>query len=97
MEKGKEPGSQTSNPTWNHAPDLPIKTAPYFNWPPDPKHIISWLIERWFPITERGLLVCLAIFIWVFTTPALERCKTLEIGWIVEIYFRNFLIMCLFV
>ncbi|MBL6856019.1 MAG: sterol desaturase family protein [Rhodobacteraceae bacterium] len=95
MEKGKEPGSQTSNPTWNYAPDLPIKTAPYFNWPPNPKHIISWLIERWFPITERGLLVCLAIFIWVFATPALERCKTLEIGWMAEIYFRNFLIMCL--
>ena len=57
MEKGKEPGSKISNPTWNYTPDLPIKTAPYFNWPPDPKHIISWLIERWFPITERGLLV----------------------------------------
>ena len=95
MEKGKEPGSQTSNPTWNYAPDLPIKTAPYFNWPPNPKHIISWLIERWFPITERGLLVCLAVFIWVFATPALERCKTLQIGWMAEIYFRNFIIMCL--
>ena len=95
MEKGKELGSKTSNPTWNYTPDLPIKTAPYFNWPPDPKHIIRWLIERWFPITERGLLVCLAIFIWVFATPALERCKTLEFGWMSEIYFRNFMIMCL--
>ena len=95
MEKGKELGSKTSNPTWNYTPDLPIKTAPYFNWPPDPKHIIRWLIERWFPITERGLLVCLAIFIWVFAAPALERCKTLEIGWMAEIYFRNFMIMCL--
>ena len=95
MEKGKEPGSKINNPTWNYTPDLPIKTAPYFNWPPDPKHIIRWLIERWFPITERGLLVCLAIFIWVFAAPALERCKTLEIGWMAEIYFRNFMIMCL--
>ena len=95
MKKGKELGSKTSTPTWNYTPDLPLKTAPYFNWPPDPKHIIRWLVERWFPITERGLLVCLAIFIWVFATPALERCKILEIGWMIEIYLRNFMIMCL--
>ena len=95
MVAGKKPELKISKATWNYTPELPIKTAPYFDWPPNPARIGSWIMKRWFPITERGLLVCLAILIWTFATPALERCKTIEFAWIAEIYIRNFALMCL--
>ena len=95
MVAGKKPELKTSKATWNYTPELPIKTAPYFDWPPNPARIGNWITKRWFPITERGLLVCLAILIWTFATPTLERCKTIEFAWIAEIYVRNFALMCL--
>ena len=90
MVAGKKPELKISKATWNYTPELPLKTAPYFDWPPNPARIGSWIMKRWFPITERGLLVCLAILIWTFATPALERCKTIEFTWIAEIYVTQF-------
>ncbi len=90
--------SRNANPhngraEWNHHPELPIDTAPYFNWPPEPGHVARWLARLWFPITERGLIVCLSVLTWIYLTPALERCRTIAVGWIAEIYVRNLAIM----
>jgi lathosterol oxidase len=89
-EKSKPPAGKS---TWNHHPILPIKTAPYFNWPPQPGRIAKWIAALWLPITERGLIVLLSILTWLYATPALERCRIFAFDWIAEIYVRNFVLM----
>ena len=61
-----QPHSDTSTAkkaksTWNYTPDLPVTTSPYFRWPPDFKLIGKWLLGGWFPISERSIILLLAI------------------------------------
>lgn len=80
---------------WNHSPQFPLETAPYFDWPPKPAQIGAWLARTWFPITERLVIVGLAVLTWVYLTPALERCREFAVGWIAEVYLRNLALMIL--
>ena len=80
---------------WNYHPNLPIQTAPYFNWPPQPLVTFKWLLNLWLPITERGLITILSIFTWIYFSPSLNRCHNFSLDWIAEIYLRNFSIMFL--
>ncbi|MCP5083023.1 MAG: sterol desaturase family protein [Alphaproteobacteria bacterium] len=74
---------------WNHSPKLPIHIAPYFNWPPEPARVMAWLARAWFPITERAVVLAIALVTWFYLTPALERCREFAAGWIAEVYLRN--------
>ncbi len=87
--KTQQADSREPRAEWNHHPVLPIGIAPYFNWPPEPARIVKWLAGVWFPVTERGLIVCLSVLTWFYFTPALERCRDLAIDWVFEIYIRN--------
>ena len=80
---------------WNYHPNLPIQTAPYFNWPPQPLVTFKWLLNLWLPITERGLITILSIFTWIYYSPSLNRCHNFSLDWIAEIYLRNFSLMFL--
>lgn len=89
----QQSGSRSARPEWNHHPRLPIETAPYFNWPPQPARIVKWLARLWLPLTERGMIAALSIVTWAYFTPALERCRTFAVDWVVEILARNFMLM----
>ena len=82
-------------PEWNWHPSLPIENAPLFAWPPDPSAIGRWFWRTWGPLSERALLVLISIATWLYLQPALERCVTLEVGWIAQVYARNLLLMVL--
>lgn len=82
-----------TGPAWNHNPQLPIQTAPYFDWPPRPGAIVKWLASVWFPVSERLAIIGIACATWVYFTPALERCREFAFGWIGEVYLRNLALM----
>lgn len=78
---------------WQHRPDTPVKVSPFFSWPLEPKRLLSWLSTRWLSMAENLIVLVLASISWFWFQPALERCQTLSVGWIVEIYARNLVLM----
>jgi lathosterol oxidase len=98
-EQGNKPdsgqhSSRGRNP-WHYTPALPIKASPYFRWPPDVSAIARWMISGWFPLSERLVILLLAILSSIAFHPALERCVEYSFDWIAQIYIRNFVLMCL--
>ena len=48
-----------------------------------------------FPISERLIILFLSIVSWGWLHPSIERCRTLAIDWIMEIFLRNLFLMIL--
>ncbi len=78
---------------WNYTPELPLKIAPYWDWPARPLAAIRCLLQSWNPATQRFLMLIVAFAVWAWFTPELERSKTLEFGWVFEIWLRNLAIL----
>jgi sterol desaturase/sphingolipid hydroxylase (fatty acid hydroxylase superfamily) len=78
---------------WSYRPDVPIQVSPFFSWPPKPMRMVSWVAARWFSIAENSILVVVACISWFWFQPSIETAATLEIGWIAQMYVRNFLLL----
>lgn len=64
-----------------------------FSWPPDPVKIFRWIAARWFTVAENSILVIVASVSWFWFQPPLEETKALSLGWIAEMYLRNFVLL----
>lgn len=80
---------------WHYIPPLPLKTSPYFRWPPDVPAIARWIIRGWFPISERLIILLFAFVSASFLDADMARYAEFAPGWIAQIYLRNFFLMCL--
>jgi hypothetical protein len=78
---------------WNHTPALPLKTAPYWNWPFAPIRAVGHLMKSWKPYGTRFLFLAVACVVYLWFSPDLESAKTLSLGWIWEILFRNIVLI----
>lgn len=78
---------------WNHMPDTPLSVSPLFQWPPRPMAILYWFWNAWFLISERLILIGVAFISVIWFQPPLEETRTLALGWIAELYIRNFILM----
>jgi lathosterol oxidase len=83
----KENGNKSKE--WNYHPDVPIQNSPVFSWPPEPKRLALWFRDSCFSLTERVLIMGLAILTWFYLQPPLEECKSFGVGWIAWVYGRN--------
>ena len=88
-------GKPSPNPQWNHQPDLPIQISPVFRQPLDFVGVFKWVMGSWFPISERLVILLLAVASWVWFHPAIEQCQNFGWGWIALIYVRNLGLMVL--
>jgi len=88
-------GDAGARQLWHYRPTLPIKPSPYFQWPPNPRAIVHWMIHGWFPLSERLIILVLALLSAAFFHPDLVDCSELSTGWILQVYGRNFVLMCL--
>jgi len=79
--------------SWNYTPDLPIRQAPYFEWPLRLNDCLNYLCQVWHPLNQRFGLLILAIAIWTWFTPALERAREFRLDWMLEIGLRNLVIV----
>ena len=79
--------------TWNYTPGLPLRQAPYFEKPFRLGDSLRYLVEIWRPFNQRFLLLLLAIAVWVWFTPALERAREFRLDWMLEIGLRNLVIV----
>lgn len=55
--------------------------------------MLFWVIDGWFPLSERLLILALALVSWVWFQPPLSVAAELEIGWIAGIWLRNIVLM----
>ena len=74
---------------WNHLPELPLKTSPFFAWPPQPVQMIKWVWNSWFLISEKLIVLGLSVAVYLWLTPPLETLQTLELSWVGQVYLRN--------
>ena len=60
---------------WNHLPDVPLKTSPFFIWPLNPIEMAKWVWNSWFLITEKLIIVGIAFACYVWFQPPLEETR----------------------
>lgn len=91
VNKGASPAAspRPKRKQWNYRPGLPLTVSPLFTLPWRPMDIIKWIVGSWFPVSERLIVLALALTSWFFFHPSLERCKNFEIDWIAQIFLRN--------
>ena len=70
-----EHSKTSSNSNWNYHPDLPLADNSIFKWPPDPSFAANWLRTNWLSLSERVLMLLLAILLWIWVYPDLEAAK----------------------
>ena len=78
---------------WNHIPDVPIRVSPFFIWPPNPAEMARWVWNSWFLISEKLIIVGIAIATYFLLQPPLEEFRDPGLGLVAQIYGRNALIM----
>jgi len=83
------PGSKD----WNYHPDLPLPDTSVFRWPPDPRHMVGWVARNWLTLSERVLMVALAVALWAFAYPSLEAAESFGLGWMAQVWLVNMAMM----
>ena len=78
---------------WHYTPPLPLQVSPYFRWPPDALAVLKWIFRGWFPVSERLIVLLLAILSWAYFHPELEHCREFALDWMAQIYLRNLALM----
>ncbi len=84
-----EHSKTSSNSNWNYHPDLPLADNSIFKWPPDPSFAANWLRTNWLSLSERVLMLLLAILLWIWVYPDLEAAEDFAFGWIAQVWIIN--------
>jgi sterol desaturase/sphingolipid hydroxylase (fatty acid hydroxylase superfamily) len=87
------PKAKATRREWNWHPQLPLQDTSLWAWPPRPAGIARYFARTWHPLTVKVLFVALAVIVWFYLQPALERCREFQVDWIAQMYGRNFAIM----
>ena len=86
---GALPDDKPMSRDWHYHPELPIRNAALFDWPPSVTGIAKWFAGVWLTVNTVTIWLALAIAVYYVLIPDLERMKTLEFSWIAEFYIRN--------
>ena len=69
-----------------------IGVPPLFAWPPQPRAALRWLLFDL--MAPWGFFwMVLAVLVWQFMTPSLESMHNFSIGWFVQLWIRNAVIL----
>ena len=78
---------------WNHLPEVPLQVSPFFTWPLRPLEMLRWVWNSWFLISEKLIVLGIAVASYTWFQPPIEETRTLAFGWVAEIYLRNLLLI----
>ena len=76
-------------------PTVPVAVSPYFRWPPDFHGVLKWMVGGWFPVSERLIILLLAVIASVLFEPVLTETTSFSPGWVFHLLARNLFLMCL--
>lgn len=74
---------------WNYHPDLPLENPSIFSWPPDPRFLARWFLRNWLMLSERVMMVILAVVAWLTLYPSLDTARSFAFGWIFQTWLVN--------
>ena len=80
---------------WNYHPDLPLADGSIFKWPPKPGFLARWFARNWLSLSERVIMVLLAVAIWLWIYPDFADAKTIQAGWIFQVWLAHFALVAL--
>ena len=78
---------------WAHTPELPIQVSPLFQWPIRPLAVLKWFWSGWFLLTEKLVILGIAMISWFWFTPPIETMQSLAAGWIFKLWLHNFILI----
>ena len=85
-ERPSEPAPRSK---WNYHPELPLADKSIFGWPLDLRFLARWFRRSWLSLSERILLLLVAVAAWYFLYPGLEQARTFAVGWILQTWVVN--------
>ena len=89
MTQSPEPMSRE----WNYHPDLPLANPSIFQWPPHPGFLGRWLVAHWLTLSERVMMVMLAVFCWAVVYPPFDVAASWSLGWVAHVWAANLALM----
>ena len=92
-ENTKDIGDEPMSREWHYFPQLPLADSSIFRRPIDLKFLVSWFARNWLTLSERVMMVVLALGLWFFAYPSLEAAKSFAPGWIVQVWAVNMVMM----
>ena len=78
-----------SSREWNYHPDLPLADNSIFKWPPKPGFLARWFARNWLTLSERVLMVLVALAFWLWVYPDFNTATTFQAGWITQVWQRS--------
>lgn len=85
--------NEPQNKAWNYHPKLPLNDPSIFQWPPNPAFLLGWFGRNWLMLSERVMMLILAIALYLWAYPSLETTKTWAFGWVFQIWIVNVVMM----
>jgi sterol desaturase/sphingolipid hydroxylase (fatty acid hydroxylase superfamily) len=68
---------------------LPLDDPSIFQWPPRPDFIAAWIARNWLTLSERVMMVLLAVAAWWLLYPSLDDARAFAFGWIAQVWLVN--------
>ena len=88
--------SEHQNKNWNYHPDLPLQDPSPFTHLKEPRFLLRWVFSNWLSISERILMLVIAVGVYYFAYPTLEIAQSFALGWVVQIWAINMgLMLCI--
>lgn len=78
---------------WNYHPDLPLKDPSIFQWPPNPTFLIGWFGRNWLMLSERVMMLILAVALYLWAYPSIETASTWAFDWVFQVWAINMVMM----
>ncbi len=79
----------TTNKDWNYHPELPLADPSIFSRPLSARFLAGWLARNWLTLSERVILLLIALAAYSFLYPPLEAAQDFTLGWIVQTWLVN--------
>lgn len=78
---------------WNYHPELPLADTSVFKWPPRPRYLLHWFARNWLMLSERVMMVALAVVLWAFAYPSMDQAVVFSVGWVAQVWVVNLVTM----
>ncbi|SHH09780.1 Sterol desaturase/sphingolipid hydroxylase, fatty acid hydroxylase superfamily [Cognatiyoonia sediminum] len=82
-----------TNKDWNYHPDLPLQDPSIFSRPTDAKFLSGWFARNWLTLSERVLMLILAVAAYYTLYPSLASAQSFAPGWMLQILIANYILV----
>jgi len=89
--KPQDPGPMSRE--WHWHPELPVKYAPYWVWPPNFGALTKWAWQNWLQFSDRSIYVALAFVVAFLLQPIGSEQASLSPGWVALVFIRNWMFL----